>query len=73
MDVAAEKPASSVEPGFLAESGDGRDENSVVDGEGEMAQPKKLPNFDEPGDLGNGLLISGSLLESMAVVGGVDM
>lgn len=63
---------SSVEPDLLAR-GDGRDENSVVDGDGEMAQPKNVPNLEELGDLGSGLLISGVLLESRAVVGAVDM
>lgn len=39
--------------------GDERDENSVVDGDGDPPQPKKLASLEEPGDLGNGLLIDG--------------
>lgn len=63
---------SSIETGCLVEIGDGNDENSVVEGDGDSAQLKKAPNLDEPGDLGSGLLVSGGLLESMAVVGGVE-
>lgn len=39
--------------------GDEREENSVVEGDGEEPQPKKLASLEEPGDLGRGLLIEG--------------
>lgn len=35
--------------------GEEREENSVVEGEGEDPQPKKLASLEEPGDLGRGL------------------
>jgi hypothetical protein len=72
LDRNEEPVASSVEPGLLAK-GEGSEENSVVEGEGEMAQPKNVPNLEEPGDLGRGLLISGVLPYSRMVVAGVDM
>jgi hypothetical protein len=53
---------SSVTVGGLGEVGEGREENSVVTGDGDTAQAKKVPNFEEGGDLGSGLNVSGGLL-----------
>ena len=57
-DALVEPGVSFVEMDCFVERGDGREENSDVDGDGDVAQAKNVPNLDEPGDFGRGLLIS---------------